>query len=140
MAEGILLDRIAKYGLQDSWSVDSAGFEPFHNGDPPDNRAIHVAAKMGIDIKSLRARLFHHDDFAAFDKIFVMDHKNYRDVIGRARSLDDQNKVDYIMNLLETGLNKTVTDPWYGDIRDFEKVYLILEKAIEVLLKPTMKA
>jgi len=140
MAEGILLDRIEKLGLEGSWSVDSAGFETFHNGDPPDNRAIHVAVKKGIDLSGLRARLFHVDDFDAFDKIFVMDHKNYRDVIGRARNLADQNKVDYILNLTEPGKNLTVTDPWYGDIRDFEKVFLILEKAIHTLLTTNLKS
>lgn len=135
MAEGILLDRINKDGLQETWEADSAGFEPFHNGDAPDNRAIYTAGKKGVDLSSLRARLFHPDDFDRFDKIYVMDHKNYRDVIGRARNLDDQKKVDYILNIINPGKNQTVTDPWYGDIRDFEIVYNQLEKAIDLLVR-----
>lgn len=135
MAEGILLDRIHKNDLSPAWEADSAGFEPFHTGDAPDNRAIYTAGKKGVDLSPLRARLFHPDDFDYFDKIFVMDHKNYRDVIGKARNLEDQKKVDYILNLLNPGKNQTVTDPWYGDIRDFENVYQLLEKAIDELIR-----
>lgn len=134
MAEGIMLKKINDFNLEDKFEVDSAGFEPFHNGDPPDNRAIETAEKFGVDLKPLRARLFRSDDFDHFDMIYVMDHKNYRDVVGCARNKKDQLKIDYLMNVLEPGKNLTVPDPWNGDNRDFEKVFNILDKAVNKLL------
>jgi protein-tyrosine phosphatase len=132
LAEGILQHKITRYGLDAS--VESAGFEPFHSGDTADERAIEVAAKHGLDISGHRARLFHVNDFDHFDQIFVMDQNNYRDVMGRARNDSDKRKVDYILNELRPEANVPVPDPYYGRINDFEKVYEMLDQAIEKLV------
>jgi protein-tyrosine phosphatase len=135
LAEGILRKKLEQEGLDGTIEVDSAGFEPFHTGDNPDPRSIAVAKKNGIDISKLTARLFRPEDFDTFDKIYVMDHNNYRDVILRARVKADQDKVDFVMNLAEPGLNKKVPDPWYGKQHDFEVTYTMLNKALDVLLR-----
>ena len=83
MAEGIMQAKIKKYKLDAE--VDSAGFEPFHAGDAPDFRAIRVMKQHGIDISGQRSRVFRASDFDAFDRIFVMDSENYRDVKSAAR-------------------------------------------------------
>ena len=134
LAEGILRKKLEIAGLDKAVEVDSAGFEPFHTGDPPDHRSVAVAKKYGIDISKLRARLFNPDDYDTFDQIYVMDHNNYRDVIFRARNKADQEKVDFIMNLVEPGMNLKVPDPWYGNAHDFEVTYSMLNKAIDALM------
>jgi protein-tyrosine phosphatase len=135
LAEGILRKKLEQEGLADFVEVDSAGFEPFHTGDHPDPRSIAVAKKHGIDISNLTARLFQPEDFDTYDRIYVMDHNNYRDVIMCARTKADQEKVDFVMNLTQPGLNQKVPDPWYGKIHDFEVTYSMLNKAIDVLQK-----
>ncbi len=135
LAEGIMQKKLQVAGLTAKVEVDSAGFEPFHTGENPDIRAIRVANKNGVDISQLTARLFRPDDFEIFDIIYVMDHINYRDVIFKARTKKDQEKVDFLMNLLEPGENNKVPDPWTGDMHDFEAVYKLLDKATEVLIK-----
>jgi len=132
LAEGIMQHKITKYGLDAM--VESAGFEPFHTGDAPDERAIEVAGKHGIDISGQRARLFNIGDFDRFDRIFVMDHNNYRDVMGKTRNDNDRRKVDYILNELKPGGNVPVPDPYYGRMNDFEKVYELLDQATEKLV------
>ena len=48
MGEGILQDKAFKAGL--SWSVDSAGTNGFHNGEPPHYLSQKVAREHGIEI------------------------------------------------------------------------------------------
>ena len=131
LAEGILRHKITQSGIDAH--VESAGFEAFHTGDPPDERAIEVAKKNGIDISGHRARLFRVDDFDKFDRIYVMDQNNYRDVMRKVRNDNDRIKVDFILNELSPGSNITVPDPYYGHTREFENVFDMLDQAIEKL-------
>jgi len=113
--------------------ADSCGFESFHVGDRPDNRAQVVARNHGIDISSHKARLFTTADFDRFDLIFVMDATHYRQVMSNARNEHDRKKVDYLMNILTPGTNQPVNDPWYEDQRAFELVYQQMEPACKAI-------
>lgn len=126
-----MADKIKKLNLPAE--VDSAGFEPFHRGDPADRRAVEVAARHGIDLSGHVARLFNARDFDRFDRIYVMDSLNYSDVISLARSGDDESKVDYILNLVDPGNDRHVPDPWYGGREGFENVYRMLDHACQRL-------
>jgi protein-tyrosine phosphatase len=131
MAEGIMQAKIKKYKLD--VEVDSAGFEPFHSGDAPDFRAVKVMKEHGMDISGQRSRLFLESDFDDFDRIYVMDSGNYKDVKSVARSEDQMQKVDYILNISNPGSNKPVPDPYYGGSQGFEKTYQLLDSAAELI-------
>ncbi len=133
LAEGIMAYKIKKYGL--NVVVDSAGFETFHRGDPADPRSLAVAAEHGIDLSGHVARMFSVRDFDHFDLIYVMDRRNYNDVMGMARDSQDESKVDFMLNLIAPGENRQVPDPWYGGREGFEKVYQMLDQACDQLLK-----
>jgi protein-tyrosine phosphatase len=133
LAKAIMLEKVK--GLHPNVEIDSAGFESFHRGDPADPRSVAVAAAHGIDLTSHIARMFTARDFDRFDRIYVMDHANYRDVMGVARDSQDEQKVDFILNLVTPGENRPVPDPWYGGKEGFEKVYLMLDEACEALTK-----
>lgn len=135
LAEGIFRDKVRKSGLSNQIEMDSVGFEPFHQGDPPDSRAQSVARSHGIDISAHRARLFTPQDFDHYDKIYVMDRYNYQDVMDVVRNDEDQKKVDFIMNLIYPGTNATVADPWYGGAEGFETTFKQLDEATQVLLE-----
>ena len=126
-------------GLHLDLEVDSAGFESFHRGDPADPRSVAVAAAHGIDLTGHIARMFNVRDFERFDRIYVMDRTNYHDVMGVARDSQDEEKVDYILNLLSPGENHPVPDPWYGGKDSFEKVYHLLDEACDVLARQTAR-
>ena len=117
--------------LRPDVEVDSAGFEPFHEGDRPDSRGMQTLKKHGIDISSIRSRLFQVEDFDRFDRIYVMDQTNYRDVMRMARSDRDRAKVDFLLNKLHPGSNAVVPDPYYGGDEGFESVYTLLSNACE---------
>lgn len=123
LAEGILRHLADEKGL--NWVVDSAGTGNWHVGDPPDRRSVKVAHQHGIDISGLRGRQFQTGDFDEFDHIFVMDLDNYRDVLRKARTDADREKVSLLLENQEP-----VPDPWYDDAL-FEPVYNMIYKACQ---------
>jgi len=131
LAEGILRKKLQL--LRVAAEVDSAGFETFHVGDHPDNRAIAIARKNNIDITNLKARLFNTSDFENFDMIYIMDDSHHYRIKQFAEKNSDMEKVDYLMNLVYPGQNLSVEDPWYGDMNGFEKVYKNLDVACGIL-------
>lgn len=129
LAEGILRHLAEKKGL--NWEIDSAGTGDWHVGHAPDRRSVAVARKYGIDISTLRGRQFQTADFDQFDRIFVMDLNNYRDVILKARSEADKAKVQLLLDD-----QQPVPDPWYDDAL-FQPVYDMVYKACEKIINNT---
>ncbi|SFD13735.1 protein-tyrosine phosphatase [Chitinophaga sp. CF118] len=129
LAEGILRHLAKEKGL--NWEIDSAGTGNWHVGDPPDRRSVAVARRYGIDISSLRGRQFQTTDFSVFDRIYVMDLDNYRDVLKKARTDSDKAKVQLLLDD-----QQPVPDPWYDDAL-FEPVYNMVYKACEKIINNT---
>lgn len=124
LAEGILRKK-----AQGLCEVDSAGTASYHIGEPPDPRMISTAAKHQVDISTLRARQFKASDFDTFDRIYVMDHSNYKNVCALSNKESHLKKVSYLL------ANKAeVPDPYYGGEEGFEKVYQLLNQACEQIL------
>ncbi len=134
LAEGILKSKLPKQ----SFFIDSAGTSNYHIGELPDKRSIDVAKKYGIDITDQRGRQFKVSDFDKFDYIYVMDISNYQNVIKLARNNDDINKVELILNELDSGL-KNVPDPYYGGDSGFEDVFQLLNQACDRIYNKVLK-
>ena len=94
-------------------TVDSAGTAKYHVDECPDHRAIATARSYGVDISKLRGRQFNVKDFDDFDRIYVMDASNYKNVLRLARNENDKKKVFYFLNEGKKGLD--VPDPWFGE-------------------------
>lgn len=133
MAEGVLRKKLQAAGSTSE--VDSCGFEPYHIGDSPDLRAQTILKNHGIDISRHLGRLFQPDDFEKFDRIFVMDSNNYRDVMFMARKPEDKEKVDYLMNMVNHGANQIVPDPYYGGIEGFEQSFNLISLACDAIIE-----
>lgn len=118
--------------------VSSAGFESFNINEPPDPVAIKIAKKYKLKLDH-RARIFVKKDFEIFDKIYVMDTRNYRDVKELARNKNELAKIDYLMNVVEPGSNKTIPDPsMFGHV-EIETIYNLLDKATDKILEIALK-
>lgn len=132
LAKGILKKEFAAKNI--SGTIESAGFEPYHIGHPVDKRTLRVAKEHGIDLTDHKMKMFDPKDFDRFDRILVMDQRDYRDVEDSARNQTDMEKVDYVMNLIDDEKrSKIVPDPLYKGYRSFEKIYEKLEKACKIL-------
>ena len=137
IAEGILKKKFQEKSIEGI--VESAGFESFHINDAPDERAVNVTAKHGIDISKKRARLFRTEDFNRFDSIWVMDQQNMQDILLFARHEQDKAKVDFLLNLVNPGSNKAVPDPYYSGVDACEAVFTMIEQACEKIVEIATK-
>lgn len=136
LADGILRFKAKRENLD--WIIDSAGTYAGHKGENPDPRAIKCAKKFGVDISYLVARPFSKKDFDSFDKIYVMDSSNYRDVLKLAADEADKQKVEMIMNVVNPGKYQAVPDPYWGEDEDFDAVYKMLDEACENIIHQLM--
>lgn len=133
LAEGILRHKAEQKGIK--LKIDSAGTESIHVGENPDRRSIKIAKDFGLDISQQVARQVRGEDFDKFDKILVADADVYDELMVFVRNENDKKKIDYIMNAVELGINAGVPDPYYGGQEGFQKIYEMLDKACDAILK-----
>jgi len=132
LAEGIFRDLAAREGV--AVEVDSAGTGDWHLGHPPDARAQAAAAKNGVDIGGLRARLVTPDDFRRFDHIVAMDASN----LANLEAMRPEGATAEVRRLLdyarEAGV-PDVPDPYYGGPEGFDATYRLVVAGAKGLLE-----
>jgi protein-tyrosine phosphatase len=82
-AEAVMRDLVAKAGLAEKISVESAGTGDWHVGHAPDPRSMAAASRRGIRMTS-RARQFQRTDFDRLDYVLAMDQANYDNLVAMA--------------------------------------------------------
>ncbi|ASE60455.1 low molecular weight phosphotyrosine protein phosphatase [Chryseobacterium indologenes] len=128
LAEGIM-----KTKLPEGFEVDSAGTISMHEGEHPDKRAIKTAANHDIDISRQRSRPIIRKDFETFDKIYCMDIDVLEDVISKTKNEEERQKVSLFLEALGDHKNAEVPDPYWGDMRNFEEVFQLLDKGCNAI-------
>ncbi len=131
VAEGVMRQVVNEKKL--NATVDSAGTAAYHIGEAPDKRSQANARKHNIDISKLKARQFRVNDFDAFDRIYVMDRSNYKNVKALARNEEDKAKVNLLLNAAFPGKDLDVPDPYYGGEQGFEDVFQLVYKACSII-------
>ena len=126
LAQGILESKVDPKKVD----VDSAGTEAYHIGKPPDPRSIEIAKKNGIIIQNQKARQFHKDEFSCFSKIYVMDQSNYKKVIAFAKTDQEKEKVQLILED-----KNEVPDPYYVGEDGFKHCFELLHNACDRIIK-----
>jgi len=122
-----------KAKLPDHYTVDSAGTISMHEGEHPDKRAIKTAANHYIDISKQRSRPITRKDFEAFDKIYCMDIDVLEDVVSKTKNEEERQKVSLFLEVLGDHKNAEVPDPYWGDMKDFENVFQLLDKGCDAI-------
>ena len=133
MAEAVLRDQVAKAGLSDRVTVDSAGTGDWHIGDRMNHQARKQLARSGYDGEAHRARQFDASWLAGYDLILAMDAANLRDL----RALDPAGDPDHRIRLFGgiAGLGgQDVPDPYYGTDKDFARVLAMLETGLATIV------
>jgi protein-tyrosine phosphatase len=133
-AEGVFRKLIADAGLDGQVRVDSAGTAGYHEGAPPDARAMAAASARGFDLAGIRARRVAAADFEEFDLILAMDEDNLVDL----QQVAPEGARARIMLLLDyaPGNNgRAVPDPYYGGRNGFERVLDLVTEACRGLLE-----
>ena len=126
LAEGIFQRKLSECGLQDQYSVDSAGTGDWHAGDLADPRMRATAIRHGIDLKS-RARQVKTIDFVRFDMLLAMDQNNYLHLLDIAQGESQKERV-HMMRAFDSDAKQDldVPDPYFGGDKGFEDVYHML--------------
>jgi protein-tyrosine phosphatase len=133
LAEGILQHKADEAGL--NWTVESAGTNSYHIGEPPHALSQKVAKLNGIDICDQRARRFVKEDFERYGKIYAMADDVLDDIKRIGKDKYDPSKVDLFLNELYPGKNASVPDPWYGTEPGYHEVYKLIEEVCDAIIK-----
>lgn len=132
-AEGVMQNIIKENNLESKIIIDSAGTSAWHNGSPPDSRAIKAAKKRGYNISQQRSRKVEFEDFYEFDLILAADKSNIEDLKSIAPS-DLHNKIKLILSY-GTSTENEIPDPYYSCDQGFEHVLNLLENSCQKLLE-----
>ncbi len=132
MAEALLKKKFENEGI--TGLVDSAGFESYMINEPPDARAVKVGKTYGYNVTG-RMRIFAKEDFDKFDKIYVMDMKNFMDVIELSKNDEQKQKVDYLLNLISDEENKILSNPILNGEKNCHEVFKKLDKVTDIIVE-----
>jgi protein-tyrosine phosphatase len=124
-AEAVMRHLVAEKGLDAEFELDSAGTGDWHEGEPPDERACHAAARRGLVLDG-SARAVSLDDFERFDVIVSVDDAN----LTKLRRLAPSGSRARLRKLAD----EDVPDPFYGGDDAFDDVLDRLEIACSALL------
>ncbi len=118
--------------------IDSAGTHAYHIGHAPDHRSQAAAAVRGYQMDNLRARQIERLDFIKFDFVLAMDRMNIAEL--RRIAPDEQRyKPGLLMDFSATQSGLEVPDPYYGQLKDFERVLEVIEEGCAGLLRAIKK-
>jgi protein-tyrosine phosphatase len=132
-AEGVMANLLAKHGLADRVTIDSAGTGAWHAGELPDPRSRAAAEKRGLALTH-RARQFTRHDLENFDLVIAMDRENLRHLTVLTGKRE-QPEVRLLRSFDPTApAGAEVPDPYSGGDQGFEKVLDQCERACEGLL------
>lgn len=120
LAEAAFRSEAQRLGLD--VEIDSAGTGDWHIGYPPDPRAAAVAARNGIDISHLKARLVTAGDFRRFDHIVALDPNNLSD-LERLRPEGAKARLSLLLDHVEGRKGQAVADPYHGDDSHFDAAW-----------------
>jgi low molecular weight protein-tyrosine phosphatase len=135
IAEGVLRAKLQRAGLQAQVQVDSAGTHGYHSGEPPDPRAIGVAARHGVELGGLRARPVVSEDYTRFHWLLAMDEANL-DWLRSRRPAGAEPRIGLLMEHARRHADvREVPDPYYGALAGFEHVLALVDDACDGLVE-----
>lgn len=134
LAEGILQQKAEAAGL--NWTVDSAGTNGLHDGEPPHRLSQRVAAQNNIDISRQRSRTFRAADLDRFDVIYAMAGDVMEEIRRVAGPRYDPSRIRLFGDINHPGEALDVPDPWYGGEAGYHEVFRLLEEGCTTLVKP----
>ncbi len=132
LAQAIFNEKIRLLKLDHLFEADSCGTGNYNLGNTPDERTLHSAYKNGISVIH-RARQLQKHDLQNFDLILAMDKNNLQHILSLCKP-EQALKVNLMRRYDPLG-NGDVPDPYYGNEREFELVFAILNRSVDSLIK-----
>ena len=126
MAEGVLRQRLAEEGLEERYSVVSAGVWAA-DGRPATENAVAVMAERGTDISDHIAHTINAADVAEADLILVMS-REHAEML-RITWPQYEWKVFRLSEM--SGKRKDIRDPYGGSIEEYRSTADIIARYID---------
>jgi protein-tyrosine phosphatase len=133
MAEGVFRTLARRGGLEEAFTIASAGTMGSHAGEAPTPAAVTAAARRGYDIASQRSRALTKEDIAAADYVLAMDRSHMADL----RWLAPRDRMDRLQMFTRFGPMPgilDVQDPYGGTQQDYERALDLIEAGCKGLL------
>lgn len=138
LAEAIFIHKIKELGLESDFIAQSCGTANYHIGDSPDPRTIRNAFQNGIAISHL-GRQLSAADLDSFDFILAMDQSNLNNIRRLHKAEENRDKISLMRSYDTFGKDQDVPDPYYGNEKDFQEVFDILNRSIDSLIESFRK-
>ncbi|MDP3929622.1 MAG: low molecular weight protein-tyrosine-phosphatase [Bacteroidota bacterium] len=133
LAAAVFANKLKEKNSDLVFEIDSAGTHNYHAGKPADERVLLMLNDRNIEINHL-ARRIELKDFDYFDYIFAMDENNYEAIHKLAPNKNYKAKIVQFRKYDPYSQGSlTVPDPYYGDMKDFQVVYNIIDDTLENL-------
>ncbi|MDN5786707.1 low molecular weight protein-tyrosine-phosphatase [Pseudorhodobacter sp.] len=125
-AAEVVLRHMAAQGGRATIEVDSCGTSGWHQGQSPYGPMITASAARGYELRGLRARKLHRDDFTRFDLIVALDQSILHDI---EKLRPATSTIPAQLLNIPAG---AVPDPYYT--RDFDQALDLIETGCRSLL------
>ncbi len=99
----------------------------------PIQEQFEMRKKNGIEINHL-GRQLSENDLDSFDYIVAMDASNLRNIFRLERAMENSHKIFLMRSHDPFGKDQDVPDPYYGEEKDFQEVFEILDRSIDQLI------
>ena len=134
MAEYVMNDMVNKNGLENEFEIDSAATSREEIGNPIYPPARKKLIQEDIPVGSHRARQITKADYKYFDKIYIMDHWNLRNICRVLGLTEKQIELD---GKIEKLIDRDVADPWYTG--DFDATYRDVVEGCKRIISKTIE-
>ncbi|QIB64741.1 low molecular weight protein-tyrosine-phosphatase [Kineobactrum salinum] len=132
LAEGLLRARFQAMGLSRRIQVRSAGTRVAQRGRRPDQRAVKLAAEMGVNIRGIRARQADTAMILRSDVVLVMEEAHRRELEDLFPDGEAPVGIQLLASYLpDAEVASDIPDPYFGDWQGFTEVFLRIDAALE---------
>ncbi|MFN7251077.1 MAG: low molecular weight protein-tyrosine-phosphatase [Anaerobacillus sp.] len=131
MAEAIFRQKVKEAGLEDKFSIDSAGTGNWHIGNRPHEGTLQILKDKNIDSANITARQVSSEDLKEFDYIIAMDAENLGN-LHRIKGREASGEIRRLLDFIPESEVVDVPDPYFTG--NFEEVYDLVEEACNELL------
>lgn len=131
MAEAIFRQKVKEAGLEDEFSIDSAGTGNWHIGNRPHEGTLRILKDKNIDSANITARQVSSEDLQNFDYIIAMDAENLGN-LHRIKGREASGEIRRLLDFIPESEIVDVPDPYFTG--NFEEVYDLVEEACQELL------
>lgn len=119
---------LKQHGIREQFTLDSAGVDSHHIGEPPDPRTQAEALTHGVDLSRLRARNVRASDFTDFDVILAMDNSHLQ-ALQKMKPLNASAEIALYLDYAGIAHTSEVPDPYYGRTEHFQQVFTLINEA-----------